>query len=332
MKEVFLSVIVIGRNEGMRLSNCLESVQGMKPPPGLWELIYIDSGSTDGSAALVGRCGAKVVCLERGPHTAARARNMGWSKARGQFILFLDGDTILNTDFVETALPTFNDPNIAVVFGHLREVNPSQSIYTRMLDLDWIGKIGHCDTCGGNALWRRQCLELVGGFDDRLIAGEESDLCCRMRSRGYFVVHLDTPMVLHDLGITTLAQYWSRAVRTGYAYALVGRRYRGKEVTVWQSACRNNLRYGFLLCLGLLIAGLSMAVGGPNIMLLLLILGALAIGRTSIKSRKKASSGVEALFYAMHSHFHHLPILVGQLLYRYDRFRNRRRGLIEWDR
>ena len=92
------------------------------------------------------------------------------------FILFLDGDTILNPQFIQTALNVLeSDQSIAAVWGHRRELYPERSIYNRVLDLDWIYPAGNTDFCGGDVLMRRSVLVEVEGYDPGLLAGEEPD-------------------------------------------------------------------------------------------------------------------------------------------------------------
>src|SRR5271156_5347054 len=101
MKEPMLSIVVIGRNEGDRLASCLRSLDVIRLGS---ELIYVDSASTDGSSQVASDVGAQVIVLHGGIQTAARARNAGWQAARAPYVLFLDGDTILNRDFPAAAL------------------------------------------------------------------------------------------------------------------------------------------------------------------------------------------------------------------------------------
>ena len=56
-------------------------------------------------------------------------------------------------------------PKVAVVWGHRREIHPEQSIYNRVLDLDWIYAPGPTLFCGGDALFRRSVLTATNGFD-----------------------------------------------------------------------------------------------------------------------------------------------------------------------
>jgi glycosyltransferase involved in cell wall biosynthesis len=187
MPEYALSIVVIGRNEGDRLERCLESVARMTFA-GSFEVIYVDSASSDGSASRAADLGAKVE-LKGGRPSAGRARNAGWRISSGPLVLFLDGDTIVDPDFVVRAFPEFQDTRVMVVSGHRREIHPEASIYSRVLDLNWSCPPGPAEFCGGDALMRRTALEETDGFNADLIAGEEPDLCRRIRARGGLILN-----------------------------------------------------------------------------------------------------------------------------------------------
>src|SRR5277367_1117424 len=242
--NLVLSVVVIGRNEGERLSRCLESISHMRPLQGSIEVIYVDSGSTDGSLERAVQFKAKVKRLESANPCAAAARNVGWRVAKAPIIFFLDGDTVLESNFVADTIAELNDPKVAVVFGNRREIKPKASIYNRLCDLDWIAPSGATEFCGGDALIRREVLERVGGYDERLIAGEEPEMCQRIRTLGFTILHVDRPMTGHEMAMTRFSQYWRRAVRSGYAYAEVSTRFRNTELPLWKTEARRNLVHG----------------------------------------------------------------------------------------
>ena len=171
-----LSVVVIGRNEGERLRRCLASVAAADWGDLRHEVLYVDSRSTDGSVGLALARGARCVVLADERPCAAKARNLGWRHARGALVLFLDGDTELHPDFVGHALRALSAPEVCAVWGHRRESRPGQSIYTRLLDLDWLYRPGRVAYFGGDVLMRRAALEAVGGFDPALGAGEEPEI------------------------------------------------------------------------------------------------------------------------------------------------------------
>jgi glycosyltransferase involved in cell wall biosynthesis len=326
-----VSVVVIGRNEGARLARCIESVRRADWAALRWELIYVDSFSIDGSPQTARRLGARVLSLGDQAPCAAAGRNIGWRAAHGELVLFLDGDTVLDPQFVGRALAVLRaDRQRVAVWGHRRESNPAQSIYTRVLDLDWVFAPGLVDYFGGDALVRRQALADVGGFDDGLVAGEEPELCRRLRAAGGLIEHIDAPMTRHDLAITTLRAWWTRAERAGLAYAQVAARHAGTADPLWSAeARRNRWHAGLLLAApGLLLAA---AWWQPVAAAALLLLGLLAWARSARRCRWKCpQQPALAWAYAAHSHLQQLPILAGQ--WRWWRLRRARQApaLIEY--
>ena len=133
-----LSVVVIGRNEGERLRRCLESVESMNPVAGGFELIYVDSGSVDKSVEIAASHGARVIQLPSQRPSAAMARNAGWRAAHAEWVLFLDGDTVLHPGFPCSALNYSDLKPVGVIWGHRREIRPTANLFHRVLDLDWV--------------------------------------------------------------------------------------------------------------------------------------------------------------------------------------------------
>jgi GT2 family glycosyltransferase len=108
---------------------------------------------------------------------------------------------------------------VAVVCGRRRERRPDASLYHRLCDREWDTPVGLADSCGGDALFRVSPLLGVGGFSEDLIAGEEPDLCHRIRGTGWRIRRIAGEMTLHDAAMTRFAQWWQRSRRSGYATA-----------------------------------------------------------------------------------------------------------------
>lgn len=223
MSERFeqIGVVIIGRNEGERLRACLESVVDHVP-----HVVYVDSGSTDDSIEMARSLGAAVVELDTGvPFTAARARNAGIEhlcevNEELEFVQLVDGDCQLVDGWLDTAVAAMAQyPDAAVACGRRRERHPDASVYNRLCDMEWNTPIGEARACGGDALMRLRPLRQAGGFNDALIAGEEPELCYRLRQRGWTVRRIDCEMTLHDAAMVRLGQWWKRNARAGYAYA-----------------------------------------------------------------------------------------------------------------
>ena len=216
-----VGVVVIGRNEGERLRMCFESFGGI-----IGRVVYVDSGSTDGSVGMARALGVDVVELDmRAPFTAARARNEGLRRLRERqpelaYVQFADGDCEVVAGWIENAAAWLDaNRDVAVVCGRRRERHPRRSIYNRLCDIEWDTPAGEAKACGGDALMRIEALEAVNGYRSDLIAGEEPELCVRLRAAGWRIWRIDREMTLHDAAMTRFGQWWARNLRGGYAYA-----------------------------------------------------------------------------------------------------------------
>lgn len=216
-----VGVVAIGRNEGERLKRCLRSALDATD-----RVVYVDSGSTDDSCAFARSVGVEVVDLDTSvPFTAARARNAGierlterWTEV--EYVQVVDGDCSFADGWFGTAKDHLDrHAKCAVVCGRRRERSPSDSVYNRLIDLEWDTPIGEAKACGGDALFRLAAFRGVGGYRASVIAGEEPELCQRLRRAGWSVYRIDAEMTLHDAAMYRFSQFWKRAKRAGHAYA-----------------------------------------------------------------------------------------------------------------
>lgn len=216
-----VGVVAIGRNEGDRLKQCLQSLQGCA------DIVYVDSGSTDGSVAYARSVGAYVQELDLSrPFTAARARNAGFAAltARNpglEYVMFVDGDCQVRDSWLPAALPKLAaEAELAVVCGRRRERFPGRTFYNFLCDVEWDTPVGNAEACGGDAVYKVAVFSEVAGFNETFIAGEEPELCFRIRQKGYRICRIDEEMTLHDADMTKFQQWWKRSKRSGYAYFL----------------------------------------------------------------------------------------------------------------
>ena len=224
-RSVSIGLVAIGRKEGERLKRCLRLV-----PSGI-PVVYVDSESTDGSGEFARSTQATVVELDTArPFSAARARNEGFAALLGRypditFVQFVDGVCELEPHWLDLAMDLFETrPQIAAVCGRRRERYPNASLYNRMCDEEWNTPTGQADACGGDAMIRVKAFVDVGGYDAMMIAGEEPELCSRLRAAGWQIWRLDLPMTIHDADMHRFDQYWKRAIRSGFGYAQVLRK------------------------------------------------------------------------------------------------------------
>jgi GT2 family glycosyltransferase len=251
-------VVAIGRNEGERLKRCLGSLSVTTT------VVYVDSGSTDGSAQWARDQGVEVIDLDMTiSFTAARARNAGFGRLREiapdlAFVQFVDGDCELIEGWMEFASSFLDEhADVAAVTGRLRERHPRQSIYNWLCDQEWDGSVGEVGMCGGIAMIKKNALEAVGGYRDDLIAGEEPELCVRLRAAGWRIWRLDTDMALHDAGMTHFRQWWRRAIRAGYAFAQGAYLHGARPQRHWVWESRRAWLWGVWLPLACLLMGLT---------------------------------------------------------------------------
>lgn len=214
------AAVAIGRNEGERLKLCLEFLFGAAV------IVYVDSGSIDGSVQWARERGVDVIELDMSvPFTAARARNVGFRRLRKvapdlTYVQFVDGDCELNQQWPEQAVAYLDaHADVGAVCGRRCERFPERSIYNWLCDREWDRPAGEERACGGDAMMRVDALEAVGGYRDDLIAGEEPELCVRLRRAGWRIWRQDSQMTLHDAAMTCFGQWWRRTLRGGYAFA-----------------------------------------------------------------------------------------------------------------
>jgi GT2 family glycosyltransferase len=244
-----VGVVAIGRNEGERLTRCLISAKACA-----CNVVYVDSNSTDGSVESAYSIGAHVVRLDVSrPFTAARARNEGCSALKSlkpdiRFVQFIDGDCSLAPGWLEKARSFIEGRNdVAIVCGRRRERDPDASIYNYLCDLEWDTPVGEALACGGDALVRMEAFEAVGGFRSDLIAGEEPELCVRLRENGWRIWRLEAEMTEHDASMKRFQQWWTRAVRSGYGTVDVSWLHRNSVLGIWRLETLRAFVWGGLL-------------------------------------------------------------------------------------
>jgi GT2 family glycosyltransferase len=301
-----IGVVIIGRNEGQRLINCLNSVN-----PKNNAVVYVDSHSSDSSVENARIAGADVINLDMSkPFSAARARNTGWQFLLAhysdiEFIQFIDGDCELQNTWLEQAHNFLIEHTpYAIVCGRRRERYPNASLYNQFCDDEWNTPVGDALACGGDALIRAQCLIEVDGYKDFFVAGEEPEMCYRLRQESWQIYRLDEDMTLHDANITKFSQWWKRASRAGFAYALTAKEHgKSSERFGVRNALRSLIWSGLLGCIVLL------SIIEP-VMLFALLIYPLQIIKMYLKQKDKSLYGFKSCAFLMLSK---LPEALGVL-------------------
>jgi GT2 family glycosyltransferase len=273
--------------------------------------------------------GVKVVSLNSHlPFTAARARNDGFRYLQKlspnlKYVQFIDGDCEAATGWLKEAV-AFLDAHgdVAMVCGRLRERYPERSIYNKLCDIEWDRPAGEARACGGNALVRSEAFEMVRGYRSDLIAGEEPELCVRLRSGGWRIWRLHNEMALHDAAMTRFVQWWRRTKRNGYAFA-AGAYLHGKlPERHYVRESRRAWAWGVLLPAAILMLSLMQ----PACLLLALAYPLQIVRLALVGNMSKRENWWRALFLVIARFAEGL----GQIQFLFDRFIGRQRSLIEY--
>lgn len=320
-----VGVVVIGRNEGERLKRCIGSVKALAA-----QVVYVDSNSTDGSAEWARGQGVDVVALDLSrPFTAARARNEGLRRlvalAPGlAFVQFVDGDCEVKPGWIPAAVAFLQaHPGAVAACGRRRERFPERSVYNRLCDHEWDTPPGQAKACGGDALMRIEAVHAVGGFREDLIAGEEPELCVRLRAAGGQVWRLPEEMTLHDAAMLRFGQWWKRAMRGGHAYAEGAWLHGAPPERHFLAETRRALLWGAALPL----ASLALALLVHPAWMALLLAFPLQLLRLVWRERASGPAGRERALFLLLARF---PEAQGALTFWVNRLRRRRAGLIEY--
>ncbi|HEY9907868.1 MAG TPA: WecB/TagA/CpsF family glycosyltransferase [Thermosynechococcaceae cyanobacterium] len=324
-----VGLVAIGRNEGQRLRQCLLSVIDRVD-----RIVYVDSGSTDGSVELARSLGVHVVELDLSiPFTAARARNTGLARLLEldptiERVQFVDGDCEVVADWLEKAQDALDRyPEVVVVCGRRRERFPSATIYNRLCDIEWDTPIGDTKACGGDALMRVGALQQVGGYNPALIAGEEPEMCVRLRKKGGKILRIDAEMTLHDAQITQFGQWWKRSVRSGHAFAEGAWMHGAPPEKHWVKDSRSIWLWGLVIPALILVT----AWFTRGLSLLLLLLYPLMAYKIERYLRRSGRSPQEARLYAGFCMLAKFPQAQGQLQFLINKLLRKQARLIEYN-
>ncbi|XOV81730.1 MAG: glycosyltransferase [bacterium] len=320
-----VAVVAIGRNEGERLIACLNSVVGS-----VALTVYVDSGSTDDSIKTAKKLGAIVVKLDTTtPFTAARARNAGYLAALAhspglKFIQFVDGDCEVQPNWLIAARQhLMKHGNLAVVFGRRRERYPERSIYNEMCDIEWDVPPGNCKYCGGDIMIRTDALKKIGGYKEELIAGEEPEMCVRLRADGWYIEALPLEMTLHDANITKFSQWWRRVMRSGWAYAAGAHLHGAPPERHWvRQSLQGWVWVGFPM--------IALAVGLPTVGLAVLLICLIYPLQWLRLFTTLTGTFRQKVIVASAYTIGRFPEFIGQIKYWLDYLRNKRAHIIEY--
>jgi O-antigen biosynthesis protein len=222
-----ISVVVCAYNEARTIRTCLEGLQKLEYPN--FEIIVVDDGSKDATAAIAKEYGVKVISIAN--HGLSFARNLGLQEAAGEIVAYIDADaypdphwlgylasTFMRTDYAGVGGPNIPPPNGGPVAECIARA-PGGPIHVLLSDTE----AEHIPGC--NMAIRRDALQAIGGFDTQFrIAGDDVDVCWRLQQQGGKLGFSPAAMVWHCRR-STVGAYWRQQMNYGRAEAMLERKW-----------------------------------------------------------------------------------------------------------
>jgi glycosyltransferase involved in cell wall biosynthesis len=191
---MFISVIIICRNEDKKIQRCIDSII-INLKDYNYEIIFVDSASTDHTIDIASKYKINIYQLNQSKYLSPSAgRYIGTPYAKGEYVLFVDGDSIIIETFMQKALQILKREDVAAVAGNIlfRNKGESLTIHEKIS-----GNLKFVDAIGGTGLYKTKTLKVVGTFNPYMKGQEERELCFRIRSNKYKIAKLDIPMIYH---------------------------------------------------------------------------------------------------------------------------------------
>ena len=181
-----LSFIIPAYNEEVHLGETLRAIRAAAEAIGeRFEVVVADDASTDRTADVARKLGARVVSLRH--RRISATRNAGARAARGEFLVFVDADTVVTEAVVRAAADAMRAG--AVGGGSAFRFDGRLPLYGRILEAIAVPLYRAFRLASGCFLFcTREAFDAVGGFDETLFVAEEGDMSLRLRRHGRFVV------------------------------------------------------------------------------------------------------------------------------------------------
>ena len=216
-----VSIVIVARNEEAKIAECIKAAEEAASEIGGAEMIVADSASTDKTAEIALKVGAKVLRLKPDWELSASAgRHIGTHYATGEYILFIDADTLVYEGFLVPASAALTrDEKLAGVCGFLDDANERtdellvfEDRFEAATDIKWMR--------GGCCFYRRKAILEVGSFNPYLLTEEEADIGLRLTRAGWKLQMLPVPMAVHtrcteDLSGKSILRHLSRNLFAG---------------------------------------------------------------------------------------------------------------------
>jgi rhamnosyltransferase len=223
MSDPSVSIILRSFNEAWALRETLPALAAQNYKP--WELIVIDSGSTDGSVKLIRQFQPRhLIQIPHSEYNPSRVMNQGMELASWNFGIFLNADAMpLGPDWLGPLVTALLDPQVAAVFGRQIPRPDCQAVFAHDYErcfganresVKWEHFFSMASSGIRKDIWAKR------GFNERMQYSEDDEYTRWCRAQGYRVVYVPESVVMHSHNYTA-AQAWKRSFGEGRARAAV---------------------------------------------------------------------------------------------------------------
>lgn len=194
--DKLISVVIPARNEEKTISECIESIIAALDNSFEYEIILVDSDSTDHTIEYAMKYPIRIIKLRKEWELSPSAgRFIGTVFSRGQYIFFVDADMIIEKNWIIEALKQFEkSTSIAGVGGIIYNItNMNDKTNPRRLNR----KIGNVKYIAGPAIYKKSILQEVGNVNPFLRGCVERELGYRIGKKGYNQIRLNERICYH---------------------------------------------------------------------------------------------------------------------------------------
>lgn len=223
-KNIHVSVVIPAFNEEAYIEPTLKALQNQNYPKENYEIVVVDNNSTDNTASIAVKFGAKVVREEKQGYVFTF--NKGVFSAANEVIAVTDADTKVSDDWVKKIAQAFEDEKLVALTGEIRPETSSKFrtkflafLYNLFLSFNF--SIGKPHLTGPNLAFRKSFFKQIGGLDIRFEMSPDVDLGLRLKKYGKVILR-------KDIWVLTSTRRWEKGrIKAFWKYGV------GYFNTVW---------------------------------------------------------------------------------------------------
>jgi cellulose synthase/poly-beta-1,6-N-acetylglucosamine synthase-like glycosyltransferase len=226
--QPFVSVIVPVRDGESTIADCLDAILATDYPPDRREILVVDNGSSDATAALIQA--RRVRYLREPRRGVSQARNLGIATSRGEILAFVDADCLVEPHWLAELVRPFEDPEVGAVAGDLQHVaptTPAERQGARLLG-NWQRFAFNSNPAypiTANAAYRRDVIDRIGGFDAHMTRAQDVELGLRFQERSGRRLAYAERATAHHRNRTTQLGFFRQQLGWAYGAGLVGAKF-----------------------------------------------------------------------------------------------------------